>query len=109
MGLFRSCSEQKPEFVFGSCASGVANFQRVLTFDRKAPPFPNYEEKVTLRNQISILGPQKRAADLLPQLSDIARKACMTAGKDHVGKNDGVQHILRISHERFEPGFIAAK
>ena len=27
----------------------------------------------------------------------------MAVGKDHIGNNDGVQHILKISRERFAP------
>ena len=78
----------------------------VPTFDGHASSFANYEENVISRNQISTLDPQKRAANLLLHVSDIARKVCVPVGKDSVGNADGVALILRISRGRFAPEAI---
>ena len=53
---------------------GVSSIMPVPMFDRAASPFANYEEQVALWNQISTLGLQKRAANLLPNISDVALK-----------------------------------
>ena len=49
------------------------------------------------------MGPQKRAANLPPQMSDIARTVCMSAEEGSIGNVDGVALILRILRERFAP------
>ena len=41
-------------------------------------------------------------------MTDIARKVSMTAGKDHIARNEGVQQILHILRERFAPDAIDA-
>ena len=74
--------------------------------DGSASSFANYEEKVTSWGQISSLGPRKRAANLLLNMSDVARKVCMSVGKDDVGNAGGVAQILKILRERFAPDAI---
>ena len=54
-----------------------------------------------MRNQISALGLQKRAANLLPRAADNEREVCVTAGKDDVSNFGGAQQTSRISRERF--------
>ena len=41
-------------------------------------------------------------------MTDIARQACVTVGKDHVANDDGVRHVLRILRERSAPDAIDA-
>ena len=72
-------------------------------FDGNASSFANYEEKVTLRNQIPTIGPQRRAANLFLRMTDVARMVCMSARRDAIGNADGAAHILRILRERFAP------
>ena len=108
---FSACSELSLNLYYRSPMSDVANFMSDVgrcqcrtslpTFGGKASPLPNYKEKVILRNQISTLGPQKRAANLLLRATDIARKICMAAGRDYIGINDGAQQIMKILRERF--------
>ena len=71
--------------------------------DGRAGSFANLEEEAVLRHQISTTDPQKRAATLLLHTSDVARKLCMTVGKDVVGNIDGVMQILEIPRGRFAP------
>ena len=52
--------------------------------------------------------PQKRAANLPLRMADIARKVCMSAGKDSVGDAAVVALMLRIFRERFAPGAIGS-
>ena len=59
--------------------------------------------KGILWTQISALGPQRRAANLLPRMTEIARKVYMPLGRDHIGSNDGFQQISRILRGRFAP------
>ena len=54
------------------------------------------DEKVSLRNQRVTLDSQKRAVNLFLHFADIARKVCMSAGKDSVGNAGGVALIVRI-------------
>ena len=108
---FSACSELSLNLYYRSPMSDVANFMSGVgrcqcrtslpTFGGKASPLPNYKEKVILRNQISTLGPQKRAANLLLRATDIERKICMAAGRDYIGINDGAQQIMKILRERF--------
>ena len=72
-------------------------------FDGQRSGFLNYEEKVLLWNQITPLEPSKRGAHLLLHMADVARKVCTTVGKDVIGNNDGVMHILNILRDRFAP------
>ena len=46
------------------------------------------------------MGHQKRAANLLLNMPDVARKVCMSVGKDVIGNVAGAAHILRILRER---------
>ena len=71
----------------------------VPPFDGRAPSFANYERKVALRNQISPLDPQARAANLYLHRTDVARNVCMSVGKDVIGSAYGVAQILRILRE----------
>ena len=88
------CSELLPEFVFISNAMPeVTNLTHVPSVDGNAPSFANHKEKMIFRNQISIAKPQKRAADLLLHMADIARKVRMTIRRDQIGHNDGAQQI----------------
>ena len=59
-----------------------------------------------MRRQISPMVPQKRAANLPLRMADIARKVCMSAGKDSVGNVDGVAQTLRILPGQLAPGAI---
>ena len=76
----------------------------VPAFDGQRSSFLNYEEKVLLRENITPLEPAKKASHLLLRTVDVARKVCLTVGKDVVGNNDGVEQILNISRNRFAPG-----
>ena len=72
------------EFVFAWLpVSKVTNFLHVASFDGKACSRGGDEEDATLRSRMSTLGPQRRAANLLLRMTDIARKVCMAVGKDH--------------------------
>ena len=95
------------EFVFAWLpVSKVTNFLHVASFDGKACSRGGDEEDATLRGRMSTLGPQRRAANLLLRMTDIARKVCMAVGKDHFGDNDGAQQILRVLRERYAPDEI---
>ena len=78
----------------------------VPTSDGHASSFANYEEKITSRNQICIVDPRKRAANLLSHMTDVERKVCTSVGKDSISNVDGVAQILRILRERFAPEAI---
>ena len=78
----------------------------VPTFDGKRNSFPNYEEKVSIWRNISPLPPDQKASHLLLHMSDVARKVCLTVGKDVIGNMDGVESILRILRNRFAPDKI---
>ena len=84
----------------------VTNMMHLLTFDGHASSFANYEEKGILRDQISTLDPEKRAADLPLRMPDIARKVRMSVGEDSVGSVGGAGLILRKVRERFAPDAI---
>ena len=45
----------------------------------------------------------KKAAHLLLHMADVARKVCLTVGKDVIGNQDGVGQILCILRNRFAP------
>ena len=62
----------------------------VPVFDGHASPFANYEAKVALWNQISSMGPHKRAANFLLRMTVVARKVCM-------------EQISRILRQHFAP------
>ena len=90
------------EFVFAHRRLvGVSNITPAGTFGGAASLFANYEEKVALWGQISTLGPRKRAANLLLNMSDVARKVCMSVGKGAVGNAGEVAQILKICRDRF--------
>ena len=78
----------------------------VPSFDGKRNSFLNYEEKVLIWRNISPLPPDQKASHLLLHMSDVARKVCLTAGKDVVGNMDGVEAILKILRHRFAPDKI---
>ena len=78
----------------------------VPTFDGKRNSFLNYEEKVLIWRNISPLPPDQKASHLLLHMSDVARKVCLTVGKDVVGNMDGVEAILKILRNRFAPDKI---
>ena len=75
----------------------------VPAFDGKACSYANYEEKAILRNQIPTVEPGKRAANLLLQMADIARRKCMAVGDAHITNARRAQRILIILRERFAP------
>ena len=75
----------------------------VPAFDGQRSSFLNYEEKVTLWGNISPLEPAKKAPHLLLHMADVARKVCLTVGKDVVGNIDGAEQILNILRNRFAP------
>ena len=52
--------------------SKVANVLYAPVFDGHASSVANYEEEVALWNQIPTMYPQKRAANLLLQMTDVA-------------------------------------
>ena len=68
----------------------------VLTFEGRAFPYANYEEKDALRTQIATVDPPKRAASPLLHTAEIARRVCMSIGKDVSGNVAGVKQILRV-------------
>ena len=78
----------------------------VPTFDGKRSSFLNYEEKELIWQNISPLPPDQKASRLLPHMSDVARKVCLTIGKDVVGNVDGVEAILKIRRRRFAPDIV---
>ena len=39
-------------------------------------------------------------------LSDVARRVCLSVGRDVIGSLDGAEQISRILRERFAPGDI---
>ena len=65
----------------------------VPTFDGKKSSLLNYEEKVLTWRNISPVPPDQKASHLLLHMSDVARKVCLTIGKDVVGNVDGVEAI----------------
>ena len=73
------------------------------TFDGRRSSFVNYEEKVLIWNKISPLEPAKTASHLLLHMADVARKVCLTIGKDVVGNIDGAEQILNILCNCFAP------
>ena len=75
----------------------------VPTFDGQRSSFLNYEAKVTLWKNISPLEPAKKASHLLSHMADVARKVCLTIGKDVVGNVDGAEQILSILRNRLAP------
>ena len=86
--------------------SGVSNLMNAPAFDGRAGSFVNFEAKVALRNQILTIDQQKRAANLLLHMSDVARRVSATAGTYAVEEIDGVEQILEIPRERFAPDAI---
>ena len=40
--------------------------------------------------------PEKKAAHLLLHMSDVARKVCLSVGRDVIGNLDGAEQILKI-------------
>ena len=78
----------------------------VPKFDGHAGPFANYEEKVTLRKRLSTMGPGKKAAHLLLRTSDVARKVCLSVGRDFIENSENAEQILKISRERVAPNAI---
>ena len=68
-----------------------------MPFGGEASFFATNDEKVISRNQISTIGPSRRAAHLL-----------LHCGKDLIANQDGAQQILRILRERFAPDAIDA-
>ena len=50
--------------------------------------------------------PEKKAAHLLLHMSDVARKVCLSVGRDVIGNLDGAEQILKILRERFAPDAI---
>ena len=78
----------------------------VPTFDGKRNSFLNYEEKVLIWRNISPLPPEQKASHLLLHMNDVARKVCLSVGKDVVGNLDGVEAILEILRHRFAPDKI---
>ena len=80
----------------------------VPVLDRRSSFFANHEKKVALRTQIPTMESQKRAANFLLHMTDVAGRVCMSAGKDVVGNIDGVAHTLRILRERFAPDAIGS-
>ena len=76
------------------------------SFDGKRDSFLNYEEKVLIWRNISPLPPEQKASHLLLHMSDVARKVCLSVGKDVVGNLDGVEAILKILRHRFAPDKI---
>ncbi len=49
---------------------------------------------------------EKKAAYLLSHMSDVARKDCLSVGRDVIEDLDGVERILKILRGRFAPGSI---
>ena len=68
-----------------------------------ASSFPKYEKIVALWNQISTLGPQKRAANLPLHISETAQGVCTTVGKGRISNNGGAQHVQGKLRGRFAP------
>ena len=89
----------------GFTKNGLFQVQ-VPSFDGQRNSFLNYEEKVLLRQDISPSDPGKKAAHLLLHMADVARKVCLTVGKDVIGNQDGVAQILNILRVRFAPDMV---
>ena len=51
-----------------------------------AGSFANYEETLTLRKCNSAMDPAKKAARLLLHMLDVARKVCLSIGRDVIGQ-----------------------
>ena len=75
-------------------------------FDGSGGPPVNFEEKVLLWKRAPAMEPGKKAAHLLLHLSDVARKVCLSVGRDVIDNLDGAEQISRISRERFAPDAI---
>ena len=75
----------------------------VPTFDGQRSSFLTYEEEVLIWKNISPLELGKKASHLLLHIADVARKVCLTIGKDVIGNLDGVEQILNILRNRFAP------
>ena len=75
----------------------------VPTFDGKRSSYLNYEEKVLIWKNISPLQADQKAPHLLLHMNDVARKVCLTVGKDAIGNLDGAEKILKILRHRFAP------
>ena len=80
----------------------------VPAFGGKGSSFSGYEQLVSLWPQVTTLEPAKGAAALILQMSDVARHACVTTGKDHVIYGDGVRRIMEISRDRCAPDAVDA-
>ena len=79
----------------------------VPTFDGKRSSYLTYEEKVLIWKNISPLPADQKASHLLLHMNDVARKVCLTVGKDVIGNLAGVGPILKILRHRFAPDKVA--
>ena len=86
--------------------SGVTRVMHVPAFGGRASSCANYEEKVALRNQISTLEPQKRAADLPLHMTDVARRVCVAAWERCPWRREWDGDNFANLRERFAPGAI---
>ena len=84
----------------------MANMMHAPAFDGRAGSFATFGEKETLWNEIPTMGPDRRAANLLLHMSDVAREVCVAVGKDVVGNMHGAEQISKITRERFAPDAI---
>ena len=70
--------------------------------------FANYENKALLWKRASAMEQGRKGAHLLLQMSDVARKVCLSMGRDVIDNLDGAKQILRILRERFAPDAIGS-
>ena len=75
-------------------------------FDGGGGSLANYEAKVLLWKRAPAMRPGKEAARLLLHTSDVARKVCLSVGRDVIDNLDGAEQISRILRERFAPDAI---
>ena len=75
-------------------------------FDGSGGSSANYEAKVLLWRRAPAMDPAKKAIQSLLHMSDVARRVCLSVGRDVIDSLDGAEQISRIARERFAPGDI---
>ena len=73
-------------------ASSSIPYSRVPSLGGKASSFASYGRQVIPRNRNPSIEPSKRAANFLLHMTDIARRVCVTIGRDPIVNDDGVRH-----------------
>ena len=75
----------------------------VPKFDWSGGSFANYEVRVLFWKRAFTMEPGKKANHLLLHMSDVARKVCLSVGRDVIDNLDGADQVSRISRERLAP------